>query len=181
MASIQHNGRTYDESELLPAGERVAAWAIADGLMREIAVNLNGQTRHLPLITEAGMAQLRDAEAPGNEPASADGTAAGTFLLTDDGGAPLGMVDMDAVQEQAARLMYELATQSSNTEACNRITAAHLAEAGTAMFGYVAASALRSMTEHILEPALQVCETAGVDVRRFLSEQAAALTEGHSK
>lgn len=59
MSTFQHNLNTHDEAELLPDGERVNSEFIADGLMEEITIRFNGEPRHLPAYTEAGMAKMK--------------------------------------------------------------------------------------------------------------------------
>ena len=47
--------QTFSEGDLSAPDERVNPAAIADGLMLEVAVGVNGQVRHMPLFTPLGM------------------------------------------------------------------------------------------------------------------------------
>ena len=50
----------WDAKDLLPEGERVAPWAIEQGLMRETKVIYQGRVRYLPLVTKKGVAMIAE-------------------------------------------------------------------------------------------------------------------------
>lgn len=81
-----------------------------------------------------------------------------TFLLTDDGGRPLGMVDPEQILAEATLLAYQLASFSDDPEELDRIAAETLTRVGSESYGYLAAAALRMLTQHILEPVLEVTD-----------------------
>lgn len=52
-------GRTFSEADLNEPGTRVNPEAIIRGDMYEVAVGLNGEVRHLTLITGQGLESIR--------------------------------------------------------------------------------------------------------------------------
>ncbi|QOR69135.1 hypothetical protein IM660_10350 [Ruania alkalisoli] len=101
------------------------------------------------------------------------------YLVTDEDGTPAAFVDMDQIQSQAVRFAYDMAAACGDRAELERVSEQHLAEAGTGAFGYVAAAALRNMTEQVLDPVLDVTdrlhETGHLahDLRAGLAEAAA--------
>ncbi|MFJ1510910.1 hypothetical protein [Cellulosimicrobium funkei] len=85
-------------------------------------------------------------------------TKPNNYVLTDENGIPTGVLDVDRIQAQATRLAYDMAVYSDDPTMLEQVSTQHLAEAGTEAFGYVAASALRILAEHILEPVLMVTD-----------------------
>jgi len=96
------------------------------------------------------------------------------FLLTEDDGEPLGVIDMDLVHDAGTRLAFRLAASCGDPAALDRILAETLTAVGSKGFGYVAASALRVLAEHVLDPSLTAGEAAGVHLRAGLT----ALADG---
>ncbi len=80
-----------------------------------------------------------------------------TYLVTDDDGAPSAFVDMDQIQSQAVRFAFDMAAACGDRAELERVSQAHVAEAGSA-FGYVAAAALRNLAENVLDPVLDVTD-----------------------
>lgn len=80
------------------------------------------------------------------------------YIVTDDNGLPIGAVDLDELQALALRFGYDLADNSGDESALERISAEYLKEAGTEGFGYLTAAALRMVVANILEPVLQVLD-----------------------
>lgn len=81
-----------------------------------------------------------------------------TFVITDDNGLPSAVANRDEIQAQATLLAYDLAQYADDPDAITNAMEAHLATAGTGGFGYVAAAALRILTEHVLNPVLDVTD-----------------------
>lgn len=80
------------------------------------------------------------------------------FLIDENDGSPLGIVDADQIQSDAVVLAYAMATFSDDPEELDRIAAETLTRVGSEGYGFVAAAALRMMTQHILEPVLAVTD-----------------------
>lgn len=80
------------------------------------------------------------------------------YLVTDGDGAPKAFVNVDQIHEQGTRLAYDMAVACGDPDRLTEITTAHLTEAGHEAFGYVAASALRTLAEHVLDPVLEVTD-----------------------
>lgn len=88
-----------------------------------------------------------------------------THLVVDDNGLPVGIFDADQITDEGTRFAFALAAVCDDPDALQRVQAETLARVGTASFGYVAASALGVMTEHILSPSFEVAEAHGTDLR----------------
>lgn len=104
------------------------------------------------------------------------------YIVTDEQGAPAAFVNVDQIQAQATRLAYDMAVACGDPGRLTEITTAHLTEAGHEAFGYVAAAALRTLAEHVLDPVLEVTDElhrAGYlshDLRSGLEDAAANAT-----
>lgn len=88
-----------------------------------------------------------------------------TYLVTDDNGEPLGVFNADAIEAEGAKYAHALAAACDDPAALDRINGQTLARVGVESFGYVAANALRVMTEHVLSPCLDVAAAHGTDLR----------------
>ena len=60
METFTYNGHEFEKFDLLPTGERVNPDAITEGLMQEVAIEFNGEARHLPLFTATGGAMITE-------------------------------------------------------------------------------------------------------------------------
>jgi len=94
------------------------------------------------------------------------------IIVADDDGAPKSMVDVDRLQSDATRLMYQLAVTAGDDDATDRVAEKWVAAHDPEYFGYLAAAALSLMVRHILGPTLDVCATAGIDLRAGLMDAA---------
>ncbi|AZI58384.1 hypothetical protein EH165_09770 [Nakamurella antarctica] len=101
-------------------------------------------------------------------------TVTPNYMLVDDDGAPLGMVDPEAISTAGARLAFEFANACDDQDALNQITARYITEAGPAGFGYVATAALSIITTVVLSGVLAVTDALGTDMRTGIK----ALAEG---
>lgn len=99
-----------------------------------------------------------------------------THLVVDDNGLPIGIFDADMITDEGTRFAFALAAACDEPDAVQRIQAETLARVGTASFGYVAASALSVMVEHILSPSFDVAQAHGTDLRAGMR----AIAEGRS-
>lgn len=88
-----------------------------------------------------------------------------TFVVTEDDGTPIGMVDMDQVHTEGTRFAFALAACCDSPAQMDRLQAETLTRIGAKAFGYTAAAALRVLAEHVLSPALNVATAAGHDLR----------------
>lgn len=80
------------------------------------------------------------------------------FLIVDDNGMPIGSANIDQIQAQATRLAFEMAEHCGDPDELTQVTIRHMQEVGATGFGYVTAAALRIMTEHILDPLLDLTD-----------------------
>lgn len=81
-----------------------------------------------------------------------------TFILTDESGAPVGVVDFDMIQAEGTALSYSMAAASHDKEALDEIAATTLARVGTDAFRYVVAVAARQLAEGVVGPLLEVID-----------------------
>lgn len=88
-----------------------------------------------------------------------------TYMIVGDDGEPLGILDLDAIQDEGTKLAFNLAANCNDPEALDRIQAETLTRVGVASFHYIVANALRVMTEHILSPSFDVAQAHGTDLR----------------
>lgn len=95
------------------------------------------------------------------------------ILVTEDG-EPLGIIHPGEIIDAGTELAFKMAANCGDPEALERIGREALIKAGPAGFGYIAASALRQLAEHVLDPCLIAGEAAGVNVRAGLT----AFAEG---
>ncbi|MEV5691135.1 hypothetical protein [Micromonospora globbae] len=97
-----------------------------------------------------------------------------TFLIQDDDGKPVGLLDMTAITDEGTRLAFAFAAHCDDPAALDRIQTETLARVGVAAFGYVCANALRTITEHVLNPSFAVAAAHGTDLRTGMR----AIAEG---
>lgn len=97
-----------------------------------------------------------------------------TYIITDDNGMPTGSIDMDAITDAGTKLAFRLAAAANDHEQILAISAQTLAEHGPKTFGYIVASALQVVVEHVLNPVLEVTEAVGTDLRPGIT----AIAEG---
>lgn len=169
MSTFQYNGKTYDEADLLPVGDRVNPETIAAGLMKEITVDFNGAERHLPLFTAAGAAQIKAAhDAKAN--ASSEPTAPGTFIIVDDDGMPTGTMDVGQIQDDAMELVFSLAATCGDEDKTEQILADHVTRHDDRGLALVLIAAIKTMTNDILAGAFDVMEATGENPREKMAE-----------
>lgn len=184
--TIQHNGKTYDEADLLPFGFRVSPEAIADGLMEEIAVFVNGEERHLPLITAAGMTKLKDefdlnapAEFAAPQPTS-DETPE-TFIIVDDNGLPTAAISIDQIQTDAMGLVFSLSAHCGDEAKTEELLAEQVHRHTDHGLALVLVAAIKHMTNNILAGAFDVMEAAtGTRPREKMAEIGNMSAQGPS-
>ncbi|HEV2784683.1 MAG TPA: hypothetical protein VGX25_35310 [Actinophytocola sp.] len=87
------------------------------------------------------------------------------YLVTDEHGEPLGTFDPDLITTEGTRFAFDLAAVCDDPAAMQHVQRETLARVGSATFGYVAASALGVMAEHILAPTFEVCRVYGTDLQ----------------
>ena len=75
------------------------------------------------------------------------------------------MFNVDQIEAAGVKYAYALAAVCDDPAALDRVNAETLARVGVESIGYVCASALRVMTEHILSPCLDVAAAHGTDLR----------------
>ncbi|MBB5785988.1 hypothetical protein [Jiangella mangrovi] len=91
-----------------------------------------------------------------------------TYFVVSDDNEPIGIFNLDQVETEATRYAHALAAASDDPAALDRINAETLARVGVDSIGYVCASALRIVVEHILSPVLDVAAAHGTDLREGL-------------
>ncbi|ALE05522.1 hypothetical protein AL755_08575 [Arthrobacter sp. ERGS1:01] len=174
--TFRHNGNTYDEADLLPLGDRVNPEAIAAGLMKEITVKFNGQERHLPLISEAGITKLkeefdRNDASEWTRPTPESDETSGMYIILDDNGMPTATMDIDQIQTDAMGLVFSLAAHCGDEAKTEEILAEQVTLHTTHGLSLVFIAALKSMTNDILAGAFDVMEaTTGAKPREKMAE-----------
>jgi hypothetical protein len=108
----------------------------------------------------------------------ANANADADCLVSDEHGTPLGVFRMDQIESDGVDFAFALAAVSGDDVAITSVVAETLNRVGSSAFGYVAASALKIMTTEILEPALVVTDTVGIDLRSGLRRIAAGEDPG---
>ncbi|MBM7518301.1 hypothetical protein [Nocardioides nitrophenolicus] len=83
---------------------------------------------------------------------------ASNFIVTDDCGSPLGVMNIDLIQAEGTAMSYSLAAAAGDKDALDQIAAATLARIGAASFGYVAAVAAKQLAEGVVGPLLDVID-----------------------
>lgn len=92
------------------------------------------------------------------------------YLVTDDNGSPLYMVDMGKVTDEGGDLAVKLAAVAGNREEIGRICSDTLGRLGVEMFGMVAANALNVMADVFLGGAFDVAAAHGTDMRAAMCQ-----------
>ncbi|GAB2818764.1 hypothetical protein [Lentzea nigeriaca] len=90
------------------------------------------------------------------------------YMLVDDDGSPLGMVDMDRIETAGVRLAFEMAAACADVDAVDQVVSDTITRVGVDEFGYVAGSALAILVKQILAPTLVVTDRMGLDLRTML-------------
>lgn len=80
------------------------------------------------------------------------------ILVTDDDGSPLSIIDVDKMQSDSTRLMYEMAASAGDDAATDAIGIAWAAALHPDQMGYVSAGALSLLTRNVLAPLLDVLD-----------------------
>lgn len=102
-------------------------------------------------------------------------------LVSGEDGSPLGVFRMSQIESDGVDFAFALAAVSGDDVAITSVVAETLSRVGSSAFGYVAASALKIMTTEILEPALVVTDTVGIDLRSGLRRIAAGESPDGAK
>lgn len=79
-------------------------------------------------------------------------------LIIGDDGLPLSVLDIDKMQSDSTRLMYQMAAAAGDRDELDRIGAEWAGSHDPDYFGYVAAGALSLMVRCVLEPVLEVLD-----------------------
>jgi hypothetical protein len=87
------------------------------------------------------------------------------YLVTDEHGQPLGMFQPEMITDEGSRFAFALAAVCDDPEAIQRVQRETLGRVGSATFGYVCASALGVLAEHILAPSFEVTRAYGTDLQ----------------
>ncbi|ALE91841.1 hypothetical protein AOC05_05055 [Arthrobacter alpinus] len=174
--TIQHNGQSYEQADLLPFGHRVNPEVIAAGFMEEIALTVDGEERHLPLFTAAGIERIKGdlnhpmtAEALAPEQSNIDGPT--THIIVDDNGIPNATIDVGQIQDDAMDLAFALAAACGDEPKTEEILAGHIRRHTTHGLPLVLVAAIKHMTNDILAGAFDVMEAAtGTKPREKMAE-----------
>lgn len=102
------------------------------------------------------------------------------FVLVDDDGNPVGVVDGAQLGRDATKFAFELASVAGDDAAMQAVAERWAGHAGTPRaYGYLCAAALASMGKSVLPALLDIAEVAGVsEMRAKLAEVAHADEEG---
>lgn len=90
-------------------------------------------------------------------------TPAHVMVMGDDG-LPEAVVSLDDIQSNAIKLAYGMASACGDSAALDDVSAFWIKEIGPDAFGLVAAGALRTLAQFILEPTLQIVEAIAPDM-----------------
>ena len=94
------------------------------------------------------------------------------ILVTGSDGNVDSFIDVDQLQSDATRLMYQLAATAGDDEATDKVSNRWVTEHDPDYFGFLAAAALSLMTRCILGPILEVTDEMGVNLRDGLNNAA---------
>lgn len=95
--------------------------------------------------------------------------------ILDDAGMPTAVVNIDDIQANAIKLAYDMAAACGDAAALDDVSAFWMDEVGPDAFGYVAAGALRTLAQYILDPTLMAVEALAPEVGKRLRDK---LVEG---
>ena len=93
-------------------------------------------------------------------------------VITDDNGQPSGIVDVDQLQGDATKFMYDLAEQAGDDDALDKVVERWHSTRDPDEFGYLCAATLSLLVRCVLAPILDATDTAGIDLRTGLREAA---------
>ena len=94
------------------------------------------------------------------------------ILVTGSDGNVESFIDVDKLQSDATRLMYQLAVTAGDDEATDEVSKRWVTAHDPDYFGFLAAAALSLMTRCILGPILEVTDEMGVNLRDGLDSAA---------
>lgn len=94
------------------------------------------------------------------------------ILVTAEDGNVTSFIDVDKLQSDATRLMYQLAVTAGDDDATDEVSTEWVTAHDPEYFGYLAAAALSLMTRCILGPILEVTDAMGVNLRAGLQDSA---------
>ena len=81
-----------------------------------------------------------------------------TYIVTDEAGAPISVVDMDQLQADAIAMAYDYAAASGDADRLDEISDRWLTLIGADGFGYVSARCARNLAESVIAPLLDVLD-----------------------
>ena len=87
------------------------------------------------------------------------------IIVADDDGTPKSMVDVDRLQTDATRLMYQLAVSAGDDDATDKVSERWVAAHDPDYFGYLAAATLSLLVRNVLAPTLDAAEAVGLHLR----------------